>query len=295
MEIEGENTSKSGAKKQHKATSNRKKTQPKGKNQEMVPTQQVRKGLSIAQPKREVMFTNSKLKPLDKHQSEKLRELMGQVQRKYPHYTKCTGCNTCNQVFSTLEITKCSKKHGGQPCNDLALYPHASGTYLDVAHATRKVVGFGYGFLNPMKQQFETERQTTGSADSNTVLKEGRRQSSVTIRPPASLNSAERTVSVGDQRATLEELREQRRTDNLICWKLRHNSAKSHFEFALNKFRIWKRTPHFKVPSWATVGSKVLFETLNCEDAREASTSVYSRRQKYVDKRRTKRIKRSHD
>lgn len=215
-------------------------------------------------------FQNPKLKNLDRHTVQRLRGILSQVEKKYAHF-RCDGCSICDLVFKTIEVTPCAKKHGGSPCNDLAMYPHASETYLTVAHATKKVVGYGVGFRNPLNVDNNLHSYCTEmdvGVEPNVPTEEENQHSVSYDYQAEALRKEERELT----------LRDQRRFENTKVWKLDAQSAWADFEFALHRFRKWKTWPGFRVPSWATHGSKVLYETLCISDALDGARRIAEKR-----------------
>lgn len=215
-------------------------------------------------------------KPLDKHVSSGLKdELLKVGIKKYPHYD-CEGCNLCEQAFTTLAITKCSKAHGGNPCNVHALYPHASKTWLSVAHSLKKIKVWNSGFENPLSEKPANAKSTKINA------------MDVENIPNALSSSADKVTNRGQGQSvkqfiqphadTVEE-REITKQRNTVVWKLKSDSPRDLFELARTRFRNLKRSvPGYTPPSWATGCSKAFYETDSIDDAKYNGRVFESRR-----------------
>lgn len=218
--------------------------------------------------------TNRVSPSLNKHLRATVLDRMKSVQIKYPHYT-CSGCSVCDLAFTTLDITSCSSRHGGPPCNDIALYPHASKTYLQVAHETGKCIGMQSGYRNPLK-----DKELSISPRTNIgVLNDG---------PRPSYNQVAYNYAAEENRATqrLELVKEIRRQENGRAWKLRPMSSHDEVQFALQQFKRWKKIPNFQIPSWASCSSKLLFQTLDWSIARQVGHSTALRQFHFRERRK---------
>lgn len=223
-------------------------------------------------------------KKLDKVQRSNLKDELSKVSVKYPHFSQCNGCALCETAFKNLNVTYCSKKHGGPACNSLGLYPHATATYLSVLHSTKKFVGSVQGFQNPLVEENIVEEMSTDVQDkisepSNTSAK----QEKVEKKVPD-------WRSVAPNENTQGMLSIVQRQMYAAKWKLTSDSEDSAYLEALDLMtKIKKRYPNYVPPTWATIVSKVLFDSGNIDAAKR--TACYFR-ERYVSKR-AKRIERA--
>jgi len=214
------------------------------------------------------------LKALDKHQALALKQQLLLVEKKYPHYD-CNGCDICEKAFKNLAVTRCSKKHGGNPCNQLGMYPHASKTWLAVAHTSKKITVWNYGFKNPLQ-----DSQDLSSDPETSALNKQNHKNNLSVDN----NISNRTSSdkLSTYRSTFDDTIEERdlaKQRNAVVWKLNSSSGRDHFELALKRFTNLKRSvPGFQPPTWATGCSKALFTTLNVLDAKAFGQECEKRR-----------------
>jgi hypothetical protein len=218
---------------------------------------------------------------LDKTQKEALSNMMKSVVNYYPHYKHCQSCELCEQAFKSLDITRCSKRHGGNPCNTLGLYPHASETYLYTLHQTKKLVVMpGQGYANPLAQKVlsSSEQKNTPSNQTHTNVMQS--------------SKSDHLTRYQNTRGDLEFEREYVKQQNGMFWKLKHDSPDALYQRALARFKNLKRyIPGYQVPSWATCASKVLYDSLVVADARHVAQNVHEKRQNSKSRRLNKRCK----
>jgi hypothetical protein len=242
------------------------------KDQELVPKKQTQHGKSNRPAKKIVKFTPAKTsQTLNKVLADTLKTKLSGISNRYPHFSCNDGCEICMKVFNNTDITYCSKKHGGDPCNELGLYPHASQTYLSVAHATKKLVFMPVGFENPMKPVETTPTKVTGQQDMSKKAKQ------------SSLSQFQYSYEETEERRQLSKRK------NTMYWKMNSSSAYDTVTDALKMFKLWKRAGTKDPPSWATCFSKMLFLTLDLSTAISVAAPVERRKQIRVMKRRQSR------
>jgi len=199
------------------------------------------------------------------------------VKNPYKHFECNTDCSICGQVFKSIDLTPCKKMHGGPQCNELGLYPHASKTYLTIVHVTKKIVNVRKGLSNPLSNEpFDRNLKIPQHAN---VMK----MSSTSKMNPA--DKLSRYQYNYDDIATEQEVKRRKLTQN---WRLQFDSSKESFDNAMKMFNIWKKAGTAKPPSWATVASKILFDSGDVRLAREKSLSVSQKKHlKRENRRRT--------
>lgn len=228
-------------------------------------------------------------KKIDKIQRRNLRDELYKVTVKYPHFSQCKGCTLCETAFKRLNVTYCSKKHGGPACNNLGLYPHATETYLSVLHSTKKFVGITQGFENPMvEDKIVEECATNNDSEMNLDLNSSNasiidhkivENSVPNWRSVAPVSEhQQRMLSIADRQMYAKK------------WKLTSESNDSDYLEALELMtKLKKRYPNYVPPTWATIVSTVLFESMNIDAAKR--TAIYHR-SRYLSKK-AKRIQRA--
>lgn len=251
--------------------------------------------------KRFVSFHPEKSFELNKIQKQSITKLLLQVERKYPHYEQCSGCSLCDSTFRSSDLTWCSSKHGGQPCNDLGLYPHASETFLTIVHSTKKFVHMPTGYPNPLRTHdlpdLPVKISPTSSKSSDEVSsarKETTKRNNLTPSRATSSGVNRVDSTLANYKAVPHYYneaveKEMRRVKNAQNWRLHVHSPLSHYHDALKYFTSLKKyVPTYVVPSWATGASKNLYQCENVELARRVSQQIHERKRlkRFNSKRR---------
>lgn len=223
---------------------------------------------------------------LDKHIAPQIKEFLTNV-KSLEQFT-CKGCNLCSRVIGELNITKCSKKHGGNPCNALGLNVHASKTYLTVLHATNQFVQITEGFRNPLldEAQLRPEHDTT----TNEICMETETTSNQCGKACSTRNTLKSfTRDYGD----IEILKQVDKQKNRLFWKLHADTAASVYSEAAIKFQTMRKAGMVKPLPWWSAASKVLFLTGSVQSARDTAMNVQQRQSQKRDKLRLNKRKRT--
>jgi len=76
----------------------------------------------------------------------------------YKHACALEDCVRCQSLFETAPITECKTIHGGEKCNELALFPHVHKTVHD--NSQLSVVTSSKSWLNPLTKSKTSKNQT---------------------------------------------------------------------------------------------------------------------------------------
>lgn len=227
-------------------------------------------------------------KKLDKIQRRNLKTELDKVQIKYSHYTQCQGCTLCDLAFKRLNVTYCSKKHGGPACNSLGLYPHATATYLSVLHSTKKFVGTTQGFENPLVEEEVATPMTVEQTAPDTAFNENPVNLSTQHKPIVENCAPRNFAPISEHQQRMLSIADRQMYAKK--WKLTSESTDSDYLEALELMtKLKKRYPNYVPPQWATITSTVLFESMNIDAAKR--TAMYHR-PRYLSKK-AKRIQRA--
>lgn len=249
-----------------------------------VPGKSRQKSQKKSSDKRGILLNQRfKVPELNKIQKSELAKSLKSVQTKFPHYSACLGCAICDEAFTKLNVTWCSKNHGGDPCNLLGLYPHANATYLAVAHATRKVAVSPKGYMNPLSQE---ETPSEQSSVMNLAIKNNgtRKRTKDTLADYT--NAPMDYTKVSDAETTFK------RVQRAQHWRLYGDSDDSAYVEARKYFgQLKKYVPNYVVPTWATCASKTLFLSDNVLMSKDAGRRVLMKNRNKRQKRLNKRVK----
>lgn len=240
-----------------------------------------------SKPKQQVKFVKSQQtkETINKIVLEKAKSELQQVTRFYSHFSECQNCPLCEDAFKQLDLTWCTKLHGGNPCTSVGLYPHASDTYLTVLHKTKKLVVMKKGIANPLQAVSSAdEAAQLCNTNSNPKLHE-----SCNKRKRVFHKEQESTTKPENENQRVYSYAENdhfRRMRNAQYWKLTPQSAISAFNDALAYFiKLNKFVPGYDPPSWGTAASRLLFQYQDVSRAINESRYLMSKKsQKKVNK-----------
>lgn len=86
----------------------------------------------------------------------------------YKHACEVENCDRCAQLFNSAPITECKSIHGGEKCNELALYPHVTKLVHDGKNLSP--VTSCKSWLNPLAKSYKTsENNQNMIIDTNTT------------------------------------------------------------------------------------------------------------------------------
>jgi len=231
--------------------------------------------------------TNAKKpKQLNKLMASSVKKELLKVNVPFPYYTKCKGCELCVHVFQIHDLTWCSKRHKGDPCNPFGLYPHVGEKILSQIHDTKQInLPTTDGFINPQK-----ELQKAASDVEDACI-----ETSTSNASNTKFGDISEYTAVRHDYAEITLAEKMAKVRNAQHWRLQAGQAINLFVEANKRFlQLKKHVPNYVPPSWATFASKMLFLTGNVESARSMAANRARRMKHKKFSRNERRLLRLH-